>query len=415
MHCSGTLLDYEFHFLWPIAEHMKYPWVSLVKPLINILSEQKLFYSASLNKWQTLEQSRFIPSPLFSITDKCSFPEEALSILQLPVVSLPPDHMQQLQNLNDSLHVLNENEFTSCFLSNIASFDAHIQIRNEIIFCMLLAIAMSEQIDPNKYENVKSEIKKFPCIPCSPNGRNLKVANQLIDPDVFTDIFDPDDAMFPLSSFYQNSLVRHILFEFGMMSEKLSMDIIIRSAETIESIIVIDKRKAMKRVKAILQYITSPVPDELKKMRFLPVLPKPEDYFIHWKGEGHMLLSPNELICDSRSKAIDTAFIVGSQRAILNTDSVSDGGCGTVRSRVIKLLEIATKPSFDEVLEHFNTLICSFKPPASNGHYELIDKMCHKMYAFWMNHLIMCNLSHYQSITINHLYGQVKLLFVHGM
>ncbi|XP_019850325.1 PREDICTED: sacsin-like [Amphimedon queenslandica] len=382
MHCSGTLLNYEFYFLWPLAKRMKYPYVSLVKPLINILSEQKLFYSASLNKWQTLEQSCFIPSPLFSIAGKCSFPEEALSILQLPVVSLPPDHMQQLQNLNDSLHVLNENEFTSCFLSNIASFNAQIQIRNEVIFCMLLAIAMSEQINSNEYKNVKSKIKKFPCIPCSPNGINLKVANQLIDPVVFEDIFDPDDAMFPLLSFYQNNLVRPILFEFGMMSEKLSMDIIIKSAKTIESIIVIDKSKAMKRVKAILQYITSPIPDELKKMRFLPVLPKPEDYFIHWKGEGHMLLSPNELICDSRSKAIDTAFIVGSQRAILNTDSVSDGGCGTVRSRVMKLLEIATKPSFDEVLEHFNTLICSFKPPASNGHYELIDKMCHKIYAF---------------------------------
>uniref|UniRef100_A0A1X7UXC8 Sacsin/Nov domain-containing protein n=1 Tax=Amphimedon queenslandica TaxID=400682 RepID=A0A1X7UXC8_AMPQE len=380
MHCSGTLLNYEFYFLWPLAKCMKYPWVSLVEPLINILSEQKLFYSASLNKWQTLEQSCFIPSPLFSIAGKCSFPEEALSILQLPVVSLPPDHMQQLQNLNDSLHVLNENEFTSCFLSNIASFDAHIQICNEIIFCMLLAIAMSEEIDPNKYENVKSEVKKFPCIPCSPNGMNLKVANQLIDPVVFTDIFDPDDATFPLASFCQNNLVRNLLLEFGMMSKKLSMDIIIKSAETIRSIIVIDKSKAMKRVKAILQYITSPVPDELKKMRFLPVLPKPEDYFMHWKGEGHILLSPNELICDSRSTAKSTALTVGSQRAILNTNSVSDGGCGTVGQRVIKLLEIATKPSFDEVLEHFNTLIHSFKPSASR---EIIYEMCRVIYTFF--------------------------------
>uniref|UniRef100_A0A1X7T561 Sacsin/Nov domain-containing protein n=1 Tax=Amphimedon queenslandica TaxID=400682 RepID=A0A1X7T561_AMPQE len=310
MHCSGTLLDYEFHMLWPLATnlHMKYPWVFLVAGLIKLLSEKELFYSASLNKWQTLKQSSFIPSQLFSID----------------------------------------------------------------------AIAMSEQIDSDDYENVKSKIKKFPCIPCSPNGMNLKVANQLIDPVVFTDIFDPDDAIF-----CQNNLVRNMLVEFGMMSEKLSMDIIIRSAETIESIIVTDKSKAMKRVKAILQYITSPVPDELKKMRFLPVLPKPQHYFINWKGEGHVLLSPYGLICNSRSTARGTALIVGSQRAILNTNSVSDGGCGTIGQRVIKLLEIATKPSFDEVLKHLNTLIRSFKPSAPRVHYEIINEMCREIYTFF--------------------------------
>ena len=384
MYCSGKLLDYEFYILWPLAAklHMKYPWVFLVACLIKLLSEEELFYSASLNKWQTLVQSCFIPSSLFSIAGN-SFPEEALHILQLPVVSFPPDHMQQLQELNDSLRVLNEDSFTGYFLSNIASFDTHIQIRNQVIYSMLLAIAMSEQIDSDEYKNVKSQIRKFPCIPCSPDGMNLKLANELIDPVVFKDIFDPDDAMFPLSSLCQNDSVHHILDEFGMMSKKLSMDVIIKSAKTIKSIIVIDKSKAMKRVKAILQYITSPVPDELKKMQFLPVLPKPQHYFIHWKGEGHMLLSPNELICDSHSTATDTALIVGSQRAILNTNSVSDGGCGTIRQKVIKLLEIAPKPSFDEVLEHFSTLICSFKPSVSTGHYETIGKMCHSIYTFF--------------------------------
>ena len=385
MHCSGTLLDYDFHMLWPLATnlHMKYPWVFLVTGLIKLLSEKELFYSASLNKWQTLEQSCFIPSPLFSIAGRYSFPEEALCILQLPVVSLSPDQMQQFMNFSDksSLHILNEDNFTSFFLSNIASFDAHIQIRNKVIFCVLLAIAISQQINSNKYENVKNQIKIIPCIPCSPNGTNLKVANQLIDPVVFKDIFDPEDAMFPLSSFCQNNLVRNMLVEFGMMSEKLSMDIIIKSTETIKSIIVTDKSKTMRRVKAILQNITSPVPDELKKMQFLPVLPKPQHYFIHWKGEGHVLLPPNELICDSRSKARDTALIVGSQRAILNTNSVSDGGCGTIGQRVIKLLEIATNPSFDEVLKHLNTLIRSFKPSAPRGHYQIINEMCREIYA----------------------------------
>ncbi|XP_019861385.1 PREDICTED: sacsin-like, partial [Amphimedon queenslandica] len=308
MHCSGTLLDYEFHMLWPLATnlHMKYPWVFLVAGLIKLLSEKELFYSASLNKWQTLKQSSFIPSQLFSIDGKYSFPEEALCILQLPVVSLPPGHMQQLKMLNDSLHVLNEDNFTRCFLSNIILFDEHIQIRNQVIFRMLLAIAMSEQIDSDDYENVKSKIKKFPCIPCSPNGMNLKVANQLIDPVVFTDIFDPDDAMFPLASFCQNNL-----------------------------------------------------------------------------GEGHVLLSPYGLICNSRSTARGTALIVGSQRAILNTNSVSDGGCGTIGQRVIKLLEIATKPSFDEVLKHLNTLIRSFKPSAPRVHYEIINEMCREIYTFF--------------------------------
>ncbi|XP_019858269.1 PREDICTED: sacsin-like [Amphimedon queenslandica] len=390
MHCSGKLLNYEFYMLWPLSAslNMMYPWIFLVTPLINLLSEQELFYSASLNRWQTLAQSNFIPSSLFqdSIAGDATFLDEALYILQLPVVSLPASHMLQLQELFDNdIVIINEDSFTNYFLSKIKVFDAHIVIRNKVIYTLLLTISMSELTGFDKLENFKNQLRTVPCIPCSPDGVVLKLPSQLIDPGTFHDMFDPDDSLFPFSDFCQNNPVCYTIMEMGMMSRKLPWDIIIKSAQTIKLVIVIDENKAMKRVKAILKCINSAVPDELKETSFLPVLPKPEHYFLPWKGEGHVLLSPTELMCDLRMGTREAALIVGSQRAILNTNSVNHGGCGSISQRVIKLLEIPTMPSFDEVLHHFNTLVSSFT--AKLGNWDIVGEICCYVYQYFNDSL----------------------------
>uniref|UniRef100_A0A1X7SJG4 Uncharacterized protein n=1 Tax=Amphimedon queenslandica TaxID=400682 RepID=A0A1X7SJG4_AMPQE len=302
-----------------------YPWIFLVTPLIKLLSERELFYSALLNRWQTLAQSNFIPSLLFqdSIAGDATFLDEALYILQLPVVFLPASHMLQLQELYDNdIVIINEDSFTNYFLSKIKVFDAHIEI---------------QLTGFDKLENFKNQLRTVPCIPCSPDGVVLKLPSQLIDPGTFHDMFDPDDSLFPFSDFCQNNPVCYTIMEMGMMSRKLPWDIVIKSAQTIKSVIVIDENKAMKRVKAILKCINSTVPDELKETSFLPVVPKPEHYFLPWKGEGHVLLSPTELMCDLRMGTREAALIVGSQRAILNTNSVNHGGCGSISQRFLHL------------------------------------------------------------------------------
>ena len=384
----SELRFYDFYSLWPLQDalQMKYPWLFMVKALLNIIAKEKLFYSNSTEQWLTLAESRFLPSAPFQVpgTNTSSFLSDAIKILQLPIVSLPDSHLQQLNSFCSNVCILQEYQLVSVFLEHIHLFQNQIVIRNRFIFALVLTVALSDEDS-----NLRSLVHNVSCIPCSPDGIKLKQASKLVDPLECKDMFDPDEAMFPLSRFYDNINVRNTLVSFGMMTNDLSWDIIISSAKTIQEIVVNDNEKAMKRVKAILKCILDKssnsaaiVPSELMNMHFLPVLPKPKQYFINWKGEGHLVLPPNELLCNSRGEAKNTALIVGSQRAILNTNSTSNGGCGIIPQRVLKLLEIAIKPSFDEVLQHFNTLINTFESSACTNGHAMIGNICGYVYDF---------------------------------
>ena len=384
------LVSYDFYSLWPLQDalQMKYPWLFMVKALLNIVAKEELFYSNSTERWLTLEKSMFLPSTLFEVpgTNTSSFLSDAIRILQLPIVSLPDSHLQQLNSFCSNVNIIQEYQLVSVFLENIHLFRNQIDIRNRFIFALILTVALSD-----KDSNLRSLVRNVSCIPCSPNGIELKHASKLVDPIECEDMFDPDDAMFPLSSFSDNVNIRNTLVSFGMMASDVSWDIIISSAKTIQEIVANDRDKVMKRVKAILKCImvrslddAATVPSELMNMHFLPVLPKPKGYFFPWKGEGHLVLPPNELLCDSRGVAKNLALIVGSQRAILNNEPTNNGGCGIIPQRVLKLLEIAIKPSFDEVLQHFNTLINTFESSSehTNSH-AMIGLMCNKVYKFF--------------------------------
>ena len=383
------LVSYDFYSLWPLQNmlQMKHPWLFMVISLLNIVAKERLFYSNSTKQWLTLAESRFLHSTLFEVpgTNTSSFLSDAVRILRLPIVSLPDSHLQPLHHFcSKDVNIIQEYQFASIFLKNIHLFHNQIDIRNKFIFALILTVALRDEDS-----NLQSLVHNVSCIPCSPDGIELKHASKLVDPLKCEDMFDPDDAMFPFSSFYNNIIVRDTLVSFGMMTNDLSWDVIMSSAKTIQEIVANDNEKAMKRVKAILKCIlnkssnsAATVPPELMNMHFLPVLPKPKQYFINWKGEGHLVLPPNELLCNSRGEAKNTALIVGSQRAILNTNSTSNGGCGAIPQRVLKLLEIAIKPSFDEVLQHFNTLINTFESSACTNGHAMIGNICDYVYDF---------------------------------
>ena len=383
------LVSYDFYSLWPLQNmlQMKHPWLFMVISLLNIVAKERLFYSNSTKQWLTLAESRFLHSTLFEVpgTNTSSFLSDVVRILRLPIVSLPDSHLQPLHHFcSKDVNIIQEYQFASIFLKNIHLFHNQIDIRNKFIFALILTVALRDEDS-----NLQSLVHNVSCIPCSPDGIELKHASKLVDPLKCEDMFDPDDAMFPFSSFYNNIIVRDTLVSFGMMTNDLSWDVIMSSAKTIQEIVANDNEKAMKRVKAILKCIlnkssnsAATVPPELMNMHFLPVLPKPKQYFINWKGEGHLVLPPNELLCNSRGEAKNTALIVGSQRAILNTNSTSNGGCGAIPQRVLKLLEIAIKPSFDEVLQHFNTLINTFESSACTNGHAMIGNICDYVYDF---------------------------------
>ena len=306
---SGQLLKYEFYSLWPLNTRLqsKHPWESMNSALYKMIADNTLFHSTSINIWLTLAESKFISPHIFNVpgVDILSSIIKAVCILELPVVSLPCSYLNHLEREGCLSHqLIKENEFAETFLMNLHCFDNNICNRNEVLSIILRAVAITK-----KESSLTNYLKEHPCIPCSPNGVQVKLASELVDPRVFENLFDPDDEMFPLSDFYENSLICQTMKLLGLLSSKsnLPWNIIVYCARTVDNLFIQDKTKALKRIKLILSSIkdkatqlkTNSLPpkelDELKNISFFPILSKPEAYFLPWEGEGS--LKRHNLIC----------------------------------------------------------------------------------------------------------------------
>ena len=396
MHCLGRLSSYEFHMLWPLASdlQMRFPWESLVSSLYRLISQEELFFSSSICQWLKIAQSCFLPSALFKVTcSKSADIIEAVKIMKLPIVFLPLSYTCQLQQFV-TVNILMEDKFAQLFLQHIDLFFNSIKTRNEILSMMLSAIGLASR--PKEHKLLRSLLEKHPCIPTSPKGFQLKQASELVDSNEFRDMFDPEDAMFPENTLYQSAAVREGIVRLGLMSPyNVCWDVIIKSAKTVQSLFVKDKIKALIRVKVIIGCIEEkaeharreqeqidPPPLELCQTHFLPVLAKPEKYILPWKGEGHILLPPCQVISvDSRSLR-KAGILVGSQKAIVNTKITVSGGCDAISHQALKLMHIPSQASFDEVHKQFVTLINTFNISMCGDHeaVQLIEEICRNVY-----------------------------------
>ena len=399
MHCSGKILSYEFHMLWPLTLNLqiRFPWESLISVLFGLVKQEKLFYSLSACKWLDLSHCQFLPSSLFEKkidSDESTCFTEAVKVMQLPIVFLPSNFLYQLkQLLHSTVNTITENQFAQVFLEHIHLFHNHTKTRNEVISFMLSAIGAGKAV-LKEYKMLKSLLEKHPCIPTSPQGLQLKRANELVDSDDFRDMFDPEDGMFPEKGLYQVALVRQGIFRLGLMSSyNVCWDVIKKSAKTVASLIGKEEEKALMRINVIIGCIDEKAghtpgdnaPPDFKQTCFLPVLTKPKSYILPWKGDGHLLLPPCQMISvDSRSLK-KMSVLVGSQKAIVNTKSVKSGGCDAISHRALKLMDVPSRPSFHDVHDHFICLVHTFRSnPAVLDHdqeiKQTIEEICRNVY-----------------------------------
>ena len=396
MHCSGKLLSYEFYMLWPLTFNLqiRFPWESLISVLFGLVKQEKLFYSLSACKWLELSYCHFLPSSLFQIqidSESTCF-IEAVKIMQLPTVFLPSNFLYQLkQLLHSTVNIITENQFAQVFLERIHLFHNHTKTRNEVISMMLSAIGAGKAV-LKEYKVLKSLLEKHPCIPTSPQGLQLKRAAELVDSYDFRDMFDPEDGMFPEKGLYQVALVREGIVRLGLMSSyNVRWDVIIKSAKTVTSLFQKKKEKALVRIKVIIECIDEKAghtpddyaPPEFKQTCFLPVWSKPESYILPWKGDGHLLLPPCQMISvDSRSLR-KMSVLVGSQKAIVNTKIVKSGGCDAISHRALKLMDVPSRPSFHDVHNQFICLVHAFNSAVLDYDQEIkqtIEEICRNVY-----------------------------------
>ena len=393
---SGQLLKYKFYSLWPLNTRLqsRHPWESMCSTLYKMISENALFHSMSVNKWLTLAESKFLSPDIFNklgltYADILSCISKAVTILQISVVFLPHLYMQQLQQ--QEMALIDENDFASMFFPRIDSFDSNVDVRNKILSLMLSTIA----VEQSQNSGLKAHLQQYPCIPVSPQGKKLKLASELVDPSSFCDLFDQKDEMFPLQAFYKNNLIRQAMHDLGLISSNVPWNIIISSAKTVIGIFPRDNSKALKRVSLIIKSIgekyhdvllskqtAEPAIETLKNIQFLPIVSKPDHYVLPWKGEHHHLLNPSQVIS---MKILKATALVGSQKAIVNTNDISNGGCGHIPDSVLTVLGIPTRPSLDDVLLHFQCLLDTFQPTMCQNPkmVDEISRLCRNIYEFF--------------------------------
>ena len=225
--------------------------------------------------------------------------------------------------------------FRELFFPNIASIAA--DLRDKLVLYTL----------DDKNGEFDSLIKKYACIPASPDGQTLKCPAQLINPHKGAALlFSPDDNRFPFGTgdtFLTGARLAK-LEQLGMLTDNLTWNEVLERAESITILNGLCSTSALKRAKALMAYLElklisekgNSVPDDirnrLKKARFLPLLQKPKKFPLPWKGEelqspeARTFVSPAESYLESEkylvccSEPIADIYIPESVKKFLDFD-----------------------------------------------------------------------------------------------
>ena len=417
---KGELLDYDFYILFPLSEKLsaKYPWESMIKYLYTVLLNKNMFYSKSLGAWYTLSESRIL-SPRVLAVNSTVVPEcviGAVNVLKLPVVYLPQMYLCQLVSiLRDKLNTFEQIEFCNTFFTMIECFEKDFELRNEVLLNMFITAA-SEVATSNQSELINI-LKNNPCVPCTPDGRQVKQASNLISPTSdLSYLFDKDSDMFPIECFSGRSSVHQVMLQIGLLTFHLPWNIVLECANSIESVYEVDSVKALKRVKVLIKSMKQNIETEksqlsfhhsrkdkvntdvvqLSKVKFIPVATKPDGYFLSWKGENITLSSPCELFYPTPSVGVFVhenikreCCLLGTQKIIANSLSLDKGGCGTIPQSVLSTLGFQIKPSLDDVLSNYLYLIEQYNSEVLKGDEKLkfIESICRMTYEYFSNEI----------------------------
>ena len=404
--CNSKLEEYEYFLMWPVEKELRVlnPWHHCVKAIYIIIEKSELFFSDSTDKWLTLKDSKFLDPNILRVSYDTPFPSAVLEIVkhkQLPVVHLPEKYHEYL-DLTESIET--EKIFLEYFFDIIEQLKGEdvVVSRNNVLYLALKCYASKlGQAQEERFLYLHMFLKDNACVPCSPDGKELKKAKELIHPDaIFAKLFDKDEKMFPLNRFSNDTVfVDKAMKELGMLHESIPLCYLEERATGIADLYRVDVTKALERVQIIIKCLvkedekvtlSSEKCSNLSHIPFLPVMEKPESYMLEWKGNSATLYRGCDIFISGHFKdETMNIFLAGSQLVFLNQKPPSNGGCGSVHERVQTLLQIRSCPSYTDVIVHFHHLIVKFQQSEETPQelIELANCTSKKVYEFLDKHL----------------------------
>ncbi|XP_065905470.1 sacsin-like [Dysidea avara] len=368
MQQNGSLVEYTFHSLWPVTLREVNPWKLFVDKLyVDIFtSKHTLFFTEITTSWQRFNECKFLSDKILAIgfdNELHSSVYYVATVLKLPVVNLPNTLWDKLEKYaNFKSQILDEEQFIKYFYNDETLSKISVQDKTKIVAASLIVYAnnRNNKALPDLMKNTK-------CIPCSPDGYNFKYPHEVLNPaSDITKLFSPEDGMFPDEAFLNsNSLIVTALSNLLMKS--LSWELIIDRAKYVQTWYNQNSKEALNRLVILMDCIndnsSTEMPDgqteqELQKIVFLPVMKKPNNYPISWKGDAvASLLSGPELIKASQDiNSVNAVYACGSQVAILDTQFLPQQS-HNLANRMLKVLGIKHEIEITNVIAHFTELL----------------------------------------------------------
>ena len=213
------------------------------------------------------------------------------------------------------------------------------------------------------------------CIPTKPNG-TLKKPSDLIDPKCsLAELYLVEEECFPLDNFCQPNNVLYFLRNCGMTFNHLSTKQLKDRASTISTL---PDDKALDRSQKLVKYITvnftkyslSVITEELKDIKFLPVMKCPKDVRLPWYNAAELFQLPSKMYSKQYQNLLFTQEPIYS-----SFDDCDD---------VLELLQQNKIPTLNQILEHFKCLICHWQNSKINNEAtnKLIGESCKAIYEY---------------------------------
>ena len=379
--------SYKFHCLWPKTSEVHRNCFPLVLSFYTQLSRGGYFLFSNGEHWADITQVIFLDP---SFRKKPYIGEAANDVLKMChrgreiVIDLPADILQSFENcrLEKAIGARKYSKkrfFREVFFPNVHILPANVR---DVLTLHALDDRSGEFYDL---------IRRHPCVPSAPFGKTLMTPSELVHPyGEAASLFSPEDGRFPYGNeeSYAHRQRLSKLVQLGMLSNDLPWSDLTERAQSIQKLNSESSNEALTRIKALLSFMekklirqekpTSQISARLLNTKFLPILQKPREFPLHWKGEelvenSQVLLAPNEAFLEEKKYLVCcTVPLIGV----------------SVPKEVRSLLDLDKKGiTLDQVVHQLTAAVSTKVDLLSASEYKELSLVCTSLYSCLQNSL----------------------------
>ncbi|XP_068174425.1 sacsin [Antennarius striatus] len=387
---SGELLDYNYYAAWPDPSQVHDDFALISQGVYQEIAKggdsdhSKVFSDGKT--WVSINRVRFLDDALLCRPDigPAAF-KIFLKYLRksgsedLCAVELPDWVKEGFDDAGCKGNLMENTLTEKQFFSDV--FFPHIQEIDKELRDPLIHYVLNERL-----EDFAAILRVTPCIPCSGPHKELVLPSRLIHPEGrVAKLYNTVDGRFPegTSKDYLNPVCLVKLVQLGMVKDDLSWEDLIERVQSVIHLNVNDHTAACFRSSILLNLIdeklkmTDPGPAELlqklQDIKFLPFLTRPAGFSLPWHGNN---FSPTTMFSARELFTTEYQDTVCLMKPILNENSPSFKGCGSMSLAVKDCLGLIRKPSFELVISQLKKLSQSFD--GVTLYQENITNACYK-------------------------------------